>query len=334
MAQRGEGYLYFKHTQGHAPHHTLLMEMLLAKQNDGVSPYLLLSWIPMTISFCDSCSREPANTKKKILVPRTSGLIATCKFLSQCEWWLWLHQCCAGEIEVKRKDWFYQNLVWKTVSGWRRSFEMRYGCHFECLLFIFGYMCEEEEENPFFEAVWLINWLAKKHTKFSSLIKSKHTHQIHWGCHSLKSLVFDTITYPCLSLCLSNCSHNYEWMRLNEEEMSLLETTLLLKTLFNYILEDKNNNNLLMKTKSMRRWDFLSQKLLLKEADNFEKPTSNNSFWLDLKKEGPEHDHWGMNEKNKVYILKRMMKWLMQIWSLMKKKKKPTLSLTTQTLRW
>ena len=36
MAQRGEGYLYFKHTQGHAPHHTLLMEMLLAKQNDGV----------------------------------------------------------------------------------------------------------------------------------------------------------------------------------------------------------------------------------------------------------------------------------------------------------
>jgi nuclear receptor subfamily 5 group A protein 3 len=35
MAQRGEGYLYFKHTQGHAPHHTLLMEMLLAKQNDG-----------------------------------------------------------------------------------------------------------------------------------------------------------------------------------------------------------------------------------------------------------------------------------------------------------
>ena len=37
MAQRGEDFLYFKHMQGHAPHHTLLMEMLLAKRNDGVS---------------------------------------------------------------------------------------------------------------------------------------------------------------------------------------------------------------------------------------------------------------------------------------------------------
>merc|ERR1712223_874825 len=35
MAQRGEDFLYFKHMQGHAPHHTLLMEMLLAKRNDG-----------------------------------------------------------------------------------------------------------------------------------------------------------------------------------------------------------------------------------------------------------------------------------------------------------
>lgn len=34
MAQRGEDFLYFKHMQGHAPHHTLLMEMLLAKRND------------------------------------------------------------------------------------------------------------------------------------------------------------------------------------------------------------------------------------------------------------------------------------------------------------
>lgn len=34
MAQRGEEYLYFKHMQGHAPHHTLLMEMLLAKRNE------------------------------------------------------------------------------------------------------------------------------------------------------------------------------------------------------------------------------------------------------------------------------------------------------------
>lgn len=32
MAQRGENFLYFKHMQGHAPHHTLLMEMLLAKR--------------------------------------------------------------------------------------------------------------------------------------------------------------------------------------------------------------------------------------------------------------------------------------------------------------
>ena len=210
---------------------------------------------------------------------------------------------------------------------------MRYGCHFECLLFIFGYMCEEEE-NPFFEAVWLINWLAKKHTKFSSLIKSKHTHQIHWGCHSLKSLVFDTITYPCLSLCLSNCSHNYEWMRLNDEEMSLLETTLLLKTLFNYILEDKNNNNLLMKTKSMRRWDFLSQKLLLKEADNFEKPTSNNSFWLDLKKEALNMITEEWMKKQNVHIKKDDEVIDANMKFKMKKKKKPTLSLTTQTLRW
>jgi len=37
MAQRGEDFLYFKHMQGHAPHHTLLMEMLLAKRNDSVS---------------------------------------------------------------------------------------------------------------------------------------------------------------------------------------------------------------------------------------------------------------------------------------------------------
>ena len=37
MAQRGEDFLYFKHMQGHAPHHTLLMEMLLAKRNDVVS---------------------------------------------------------------------------------------------------------------------------------------------------------------------------------------------------------------------------------------------------------------------------------------------------------
>jgi nuclear receptor subfamily 5 group A protein 3 len=36
MAQRGEDFLYFKHMQGHAPHHTLLMEMLLAKRNDQV----------------------------------------------------------------------------------------------------------------------------------------------------------------------------------------------------------------------------------------------------------------------------------------------------------
>jgi len=35
MAQRGEDFLYFKHMQGHAPHHTLLMEMLLAKRNDA-----------------------------------------------------------------------------------------------------------------------------------------------------------------------------------------------------------------------------------------------------------------------------------------------------------
>lgn len=34
MAQRGEDFLYFKHMQGHAPHHTLLMEMLLAKRNE------------------------------------------------------------------------------------------------------------------------------------------------------------------------------------------------------------------------------------------------------------------------------------------------------------
>lgn len=36
MAQRGEDFLYFKHMQGHAPHHTLLMEMLLAKRNEVV----------------------------------------------------------------------------------------------------------------------------------------------------------------------------------------------------------------------------------------------------------------------------------------------------------
>lgn len=34
MAQRGEDFLYYKHMQNHAPHHTLLMEMLLAKRND------------------------------------------------------------------------------------------------------------------------------------------------------------------------------------------------------------------------------------------------------------------------------------------------------------
>lgn len=38
MAQRGEDFLYFKHMQGHAPHHTLLMEMLLAKRNDVQRP--------------------------------------------------------------------------------------------------------------------------------------------------------------------------------------------------------------------------------------------------------------------------------------------------------
>ena len=41
MAQRGEDFLYFKHMQGHAPHHTLLMEMLLAKRNDVVSCLML-----------------------------------------------------------------------------------------------------------------------------------------------------------------------------------------------------------------------------------------------------------------------------------------------------
>ncbi len=40
MAQRGEDFLYFKHMQGHAPHHTLLMEMLLAKKKDDVSSIL------------------------------------------------------------------------------------------------------------------------------------------------------------------------------------------------------------------------------------------------------------------------------------------------------
>ncbi len=39
MAQRGEDFLYFKHMQGHAPHHTLLMEMLLAKRTDVVRNY-------------------------------------------------------------------------------------------------------------------------------------------------------------------------------------------------------------------------------------------------------------------------------------------------------
>ena len=43
MAQRGEDFLYFKHMQGHAPHHTLLMEMLLAKRNDVVS---CLTYLP------------------------------------------------------------------------------------------------------------------------------------------------------------------------------------------------------------------------------------------------------------------------------------------------
>ena len=52
MAQRGEDFLYFKHMQGHAPHHTLLMEMLLAKRNDSVSknPQWLI-WIPIKIKW-------------------------------------------------------------------------------------------------------------------------------------------------------------------------------------------------------------------------------------------------------------------------------------------
>ena len=47
MAQRGEDFLYFKHMQGHAPHHTLLMEMLLAKRNDVVS---CLTYLPINTS--------------------------------------------------------------------------------------------------------------------------------------------------------------------------------------------------------------------------------------------------------------------------------------------
>ena len=47
MAQRGEDFLYFKHMQGHAPHHTLLMEMLLAKRNDVVS---CLTYLPINVS--------------------------------------------------------------------------------------------------------------------------------------------------------------------------------------------------------------------------------------------------------------------------------------------
>ena len=151
--------------------------------------------------------------------------------------------------------------------------------------YLFLDTCVRKKKTHFLRLFdWLIDWLRSTQSSHLSSRANIHTRLIG-DVIPFKSLVFDTITYPCLSLCLSNCSHNYEWMRLNDEEMSLLETTLLLKTLFNYILEDKNNNNLLMKTKSMRRWDFLSQKLLLKEADNFEKPTSNNSFWLDLKKE-------------------------------------------------
>ena len=53
MAQRGEDFLYFKHMQGHAPHHTLLMEMLLAKRNDVVSS-LNYKFIPITLLLLSS----------------------------------------------------------------------------------------------------------------------------------------------------------------------------------------------------------------------------------------------------------------------------------------
>ena len=160
MAQRGEGYLYFKHTQGHAPHHTLLMEMLLAKQNDGVSLYFIFflnggqrseklfhsCWLfnfknKYIMIFFLACSREPANTKNSS--PKNFWLIATCKFLSQCEWWLWLHRCW--------RDWWKLIKMRGHTYSWcqRRIFGIDDGCHFECWLhYLFLDTCEEEEENP------------------------------------------------------------------------------------------------------------------------------------------------------------------------------------------
>lgn len=192
----------------------------------------------MTVSFCDSCSREPANTKKKILVPRTSGLIATCKFLSQCEWWLWLHQCCAGEIEVIRIDF---TRIWckKLFLGEEEALRWDMAAILN-VYYLFLDTCVKKKKKTHFLRLfdWLIDWLRSTQSSHLSSRANIHTRFIG-DVIPFKSLVFDTITYPCLSLCLSNCSHNYEWMRLNDEEMSLLETTLLLKTLFNYILEDK-----------------------------------------------------------------------------------------------
>ena len=132
-----------------------------------------------------------------------------------------------------------------------------------------------------FEAVWLIiDWQHKVRFKFQRLCKPDSPYH-HQSCESLNQVLFILGILDPLSLSVSLIVlTTTEWVNETEWRRNIFAWKLLLKTLFNYILEDKNNNNLLMKTKSMRRWDFLSQKLLLrKKMKKKKKKKKSRQFW-------------------------------------------------------